>query len=63
MSSTALITILDHLGGPQLTEADVSWISDLPAGKSLLDFLASQVEIQGTVALGDIALEKEEAEM
>ena len=62
MSSTALITILDHLGGPRLTEADVKWIEDLPAGRSLLDFLASQIEF-GTVGLRDIALEKEEAEM
>jgi len=62
--ASALITMLNHLEGPSLIPEDIDWVSGLPAGKGLLDFLTSQAQ-GGDVAssLRETALEKEELEL
>ena len=59
-----VIAMVRHLGGPQNIEpSDIEWANDIPAGRRLLEFFASQI-VNGDVAasLRDIALEKEEIE-
>ncbi|KAJ7736864.1 hypothetical protein B0H16DRAFT_110295 [Mycena metata] len=68
-------TIVSLLGGPDLNTEDIDWALDVPAGKRLLEWLVSQVELpadddRGTdefdalrAALGAIALEEDEVQM
>ncbi|KAF8510487.1 hypothetical protein JB92DRAFT_2831543 [Gautieria morchelliformis] len=64
-STTRVIAMLACLDGPNVSHQDLEWVNDLPAGKKLLDFLASQVQfVEGEAfALRDIALEKEEVQL
>jgi hypothetical protein len=39
-----LSSTVRHLGGPNIPTADVEWAMDLPAGKCLIEWLASQLE-------------------
>lgn len=65
-ASEQLVSIVSHLGGPKVTSGDIEWATDLPAGKKLIDWLASQVDDSEDVdykthaSLRDIALEREE---
>ena len=35
--------MLSHLGGPECTEENIAWAADIPTGKKLLKWLASQM--------------------
>jgi len=61
MTTVELIDIVERLGGPSLTSEDIDWVTDLPVGKDVVEFLLSLQENE--VTLNDIALEKEELEM
>ncbi|KAJ8473863.1 hypothetical protein ONZ51_g7597 [Trametes cubensis] len=37
------IRMLSHLGGPECTEENIAWAADIPTGKKLLKWLASQM--------------------
>ena len=37
------IRLLSHLGGPDCTEENVAWAADIPGGKRLFEWLASQM--------------------
>ena len=39
---TTVLQLVPHLGGPECTPEDLDWASDIPAGKQLLEWLASQ---------------------
>lgn len=45
---TDVIRIISHLGGPDCSEDDLRWAADIPSGKQLLGWLASQ----GSAATG-----------
>ncbi len=38
-----VLDLVSHLGGPNRTEDELKWASDIPAGKQLLEWLASQL--------------------
>ncbi|CAL1711490.1 unnamed protein product [Somion occarium] len=66
--------ILRHLGGPNIQEDDIAWANDLPAGRSLLQWMSDQMledssaghsakydnELFAKVSLRPITLEYEE---
>lgn len=37
-----MIRIISHLGGPECSEEELIWATDIPSGKQLLEWLASQ---------------------
>lgn len=71
MASNKLLSIISRLGGPDIAHEEIEWVTDLPAGKQLVEWLESQmVEHSGAetdhnemvwVAWKDIALEKDES--
>ena len=41
-TTTQVLGIISHLGGPQCSPEELSWAEDIPAGKQLLEWLADQ---------------------
>ena len=39
---TTVLQLVSHLGGPECIPEDLDWAVDIPAGKQLLEWLASQ---------------------
>ena len=39
---TRALEIISHLGGPECSPDELQWAMDIPAGKQLLEWLASQ---------------------
>ncbi|KAJ7496740.1 hypothetical protein FB451DRAFT_1386108 [Mycena latifolia] len=44
--SDAVTAIVTSLGGPKLNAEDIDWASDLPVGRRLLEWLASQAQLE-----------------
>ncbi|KIJ51365.1 hypothetical protein M422DRAFT_244543 [Sphaerobolus stellatus SS14] len=61
MATSELIEIVNKLGGPEVTLEDVDWMTDLPVGKDVVEFLVSLAT--GDTALSDVALGKEERDI
>lgn len=68
-STQTLASMIRTLGGPRFSPGDFEWATSLPAGKNLIDWLASQAAteaseghagINSTVALHSIALHEAE---
>ena len=38
-----VVELVSHLGGPSCASDELKWAADIPAGKQLLDWLASQL--------------------
>lgn len=70
MSYQRLLSIVSHLGGPDISPRDVEWVTDLPAGKQLMGWLENQLIVDLDVERGhnemdwvaweDITLERAE---
>lgn len=44
--------LVSHLGGPSCTADELQWAADIPAGKRLLEWLASQVPVPTSPSAG-----------
>ncbi|KAJ7593738.1 hypothetical protein C8J56DRAFT_1160524 [Mycena floridula] len=61
-----IINIISSLGGPSIEQTDIQWATELPAGKKLIEWLASQIDGDDIsddavgASLGQIAFEAEE---
>ncbi|KAJ7188888.1 hypothetical protein C8R46DRAFT_1341532 [Mycena filopes] len=75
-TTETVTTIVSLLGGPKLNAEDIDWALDDPAGRRLLEWLVSQVELAADdtnaggdesdavrAALAEIALEQDEVQM
>jgi hypothetical protein len=64
-----LTSIISELGGPSVPPADLSWALDIPAGRSLIEWLVAQLGEPGDerspilTSLEMIALQQEEVHM
>ena len=45
-----VLQLVSHLGGPEYTTDEIQWAADIPAGKRLLEWLASQTSDADQVA-------------
>jgi hypothetical protein len=70
MTSQKLFSTISRLGGPDISPGEVEWVTDLPAGKQLMEWLENQLMDDSDakrghsetdwVAWKDIALERNE---
>jgi hypothetical protein len=42
--SEKLISMVSHLGGPQISAVDIEWATDIPAGRRLIEWFTSQLD-------------------
>ena len=50
-----VLDLVSHLGGPACTPGELEWAADIPAGKLLLEWLASQVSDDRLAAVAAVA--------
>ena len=51
---STVLEILAHLGGPECSPEELEWAVDIPAGKQLLEWIASQADTEGQIDRGQI---------